>query len=133
MVQNDILNKVAWIIDDDPIARLLIKKMLERTGSFKVFEEFYDGLDFITRIKEAPKAEISQPDLILLDINMPEKDGWDVLDFVTNENIKFDNCLLFVLTSSINPKDKIKARSYKNVSGFLNKPLKQDDVNNFNI
>ena len=59
------------IVDDDKNGTHLIKVLLERTGFYLVFEE-----------NDATKAHQTardfQPDVILLDIEMPEKDGGDV-------------------------------------------------------
>jgi CheY-like chemotaxis protein len=133
MSLNSASKKSAWIVDDDPIARLLIKRALERTEEFNQFEEFSDGQDFISKLKQFNQADFQEPDLILLDINMPEKDGWDVLNYMTSEDIRFEKSLLAVLTSSINPRDRKKAFTYKYVKSYLNKPLNQEDVKGLNL
>jgi len=125
--------KSVWVVDDDPVARLLINKTLERTGLFEASREFEDGSDLIKALKELTENSIEEPDLILLDINMPEKDGWDVLTFIKDENIPFIRCQLVLLTSSINPKDKARAFSYDSVDEYLNKPLAKEDLQSLNL
>ncbi|MGB6034809.1 MAG: response regulator, partial [Cryomorphaceae bacterium] len=127
------IGKSVWIVDDDPIARLLIKKTIDRAPFFNFSKEFTDGSEFIEELACKVGSEFKEPDLILLDINMPEKDGWEVLDFIKAENITFRKSHLVLLTSSINPKDKIKAFSYDSVKGFLNKPLSKEDLESLNL
>ena len=65
------------LIDDEDEFRFLIKTDLENEG-FQVFEAA-DGLTGIER------AVIDQPDLILLDLNMPEPDGQQVYEMIKND------------------------------------------------
>lgn len=58
------------VVDDNPSSRELVKFALEPSY---VVEEAFDGRDAITRIREA------LPDLVLMDIQMPEMDGYEAL------------------------------------------------------
>ncbi|MFT5903418.1 MAG: CheY-like chemotaxis protein [Flammeovirgaceae bacterium] len=127
-----ILNSV-WIVDDDPISRLLIKKTLERTELFSSYREFTDGFKLIRELSEKGTLSFDEPDLILLDINMPQKDGWEVLDFIEDKNISFHKSRVVLLSSSINPKDKTRAFSYDSIKGYLQKPLAKDDIESLNL
>jgi CheY-like chemotaxis protein len=69
------------------------------------------------------------PDIIFLDLNMPETDGFAFLaDFkALPESIKLKSKIV-VLTSSNSAKDREDAFSHKNVIQFITKPLKQTDI-----
>lgn len=62
----------------------------------------------------------SNIDYVLLDINMPMLDGWRFLEHMEEKNIDLP---VYMLTSSINPKDIEHALSYKSVQAFWKKPL----------
>lgn len=105
------------IIDDDPINNLICEKILQIKGissnSFS-FTSASKALDFLAQIKgETPAA-------ILLDLNLPEVDGWQFLEKFKSLNIKTP---IFILTSSIDPRDKNRSETYKDVKGFFTKPL----------
>lgn len=61
------------IIDDTPDARRLVRRILQSQGDFTIFEaaDGREGLDLVNR---------EHPDLIILDLMMPEMDGFSVLD-----------------------------------------------------
>jgi len=63
----------AMIVDDEPLARTRIKRMLENIGSIEIVGECSNGREATQQI---PKI---QPDLVLLDVQMPEMDGFEVL------------------------------------------------------
>ena len=62
------------IVDDEPFMRNLLIKILEPTGS--EFVEAGDGIDALAKYKE------HKPDLVLLDINMPNFDGIESLRLI---------------------------------------------------
>jgi CheY-like chemotaxis protein len=69
------------------------------------------------------------PDVIFLDLNMPDVDGFSFLDNFAElpENIRSKSKIV-VLTSSNNKKDKELAFLNQNVIQFITKPLKQADI-----
>ncbi|MFB6457342.1 response regulator [Chitinophaga sp. Hz27] len=124
----DLINMI-FIVDDDPIHQQIAKIMIERQGisnNIRVFSDAQEVLDYFRENTNNPDA---LPDLILLDLNMPVMDGWEFLD----EYAGFQTALpksvkIFVLTSSIDEKDKERVRSYKFVSGYLTKPLSKEII-----
>ena len=68
--------------------------------------------------------EVMLPEMILLDINMPQMDGWQFLEGLLAIRPNFNNeTIIYVVTSSIAHSDREKANSIEEVSGFLSKPL----------
>jgi two-component system LytT family response regulator len=63
----------AVIVDDEPLARRRIRSLLAEAGDVEVVAECANGREAIQAIEESP------PDLLFLDIQMPEVDGFDVL------------------------------------------------------
>ena len=70
------------IVDDEPLARRNLRVLLEKDPQIEIVEECRNG-------REAVKAiNTLSPDLIFLDIQMPEMDGFDVLEHVGPEHIQ---------------------------------------------
>jgi CheY-like chemotaxis protein len=109
------------IIDDDKIYQLIISKVVDRTSEFESICYYDDAIEAIEDFK-SPEAIL--PNIILLDINMPQMDGWQFLDnlILLRPNL-INETSIYVVTSSIALSDREKALSYKEVSGFLSKPL----------
>ena len=63
----------AVIVDDEPLARLRVRELLAEAEDVEVSAECANGEEAIQAIEESP------PDLLFLDIQMPELDGFDVL------------------------------------------------------
>ncbi len=69
------------IIDDEPIARERIRDLLEGEKDIKVAGECRNGIEAAAAIVE------TKPDLIFLDIQMPGKNGFEVLTEIDGENL----------------------------------------------
>ena len=70
------------IVDDEPLARRNLRVLLERDPQIEILDECRNGREAVKAIKTL------SPDLIFLDIQMPEMDGFDVLKRVGPEHIQ---------------------------------------------
>lgn len=81
-----------------------------------------DGVEAINFLRKSGKyTKVCRPDLILLDLNLPKKNGLEVLkDIKQDEDLK--RIPVVVLTISANEEDLIKAYDL-HANAFVNKPL----------
>lgn len=113
------------LIDDDPannlLTKLSIKKVLPE-AEVTTFLLPQLALEYIaTAFATEPKKTI-----LLLDINMPLLDGWEVLDKLSEmADLVVPNFTIYMLSSSVDPVDKLKAQSNPLVSGYFEKPLQR--------
>lgn len=105
-------------IDDDPIFRFLITELLDKCGIQETLT-FEHGEEALTHFQTNKN---NLPDLLLLDLNMPIMDGWDLLDVLRNTTA-FKSIDIWVLSSSDYPEDLNKAKTYSEVSNVLIKPV----------
>ena len=104
------------LVDDDKLAALIARKMLERaSGKFEV-SVYLNAVNALKVLKNQREL----PDAILLDINMPQIDGWKFLDYLNKMNVFTD---VIMLTASLYEDDMQKAKEYPQVKGFFQKPL----------
>ena len=105
------------IVDDDPYLRGLLRLLL-RSDEYDVVGEAADGeaaLELCNRLR---------PAVVLLDINMPNKDGLEVLDELNA--IRFAGKV--VLISAEATLDKVKLAVQKGAAGFIVKPFNSGTV-----
>jgi CheY-like chemotaxis protein len=119
------------IIDDDEnnnmLCEMIIKCALGRETKVKTFSLASNGIDYIKN--ESIYPAITSPMILFLDINMPQLSGWEALEMLNalDENIK-KQFMVFMVSSSIDPKDKRRAMDHPLVHRFLEKPLTIDNV-----
>jgi len=117
------------IVEDDPIAALLTKKVLENDSAFGAYQHYLNGkaaLDGLTKFL-AVTGEI--PELILLDLNMPVMNGWQFLETISHD-AALSRIPVIILTSSIDPRDIARSQKYSSVLGYLSKPINIKEVHN---
>ncbi len=107
------------IIDDEPNNVDLLRRLLERTG-FSRIESTNDS-------REAVDLYLTfRPDLILLDLHMPHRDGLEVMDAL-NQIAEASYLPILMLTGDDTPEAKREALS-RGAKDFLNKPFHSDEV-----
>ncbi|MEA5426309.1 response regulator [Arcicella lustrica] len=118
---------IACIIDDDPIFVFGTKRLMQLANFCNGVLVFKNGKEAYDSLKTIIISGEKLPDLIFLDLNMPIWDGWQFLDeFI---QIPIENAVtIFIVTSSIDPEDIKRAKSYEIVSNYLVKPIKMDDL-----
>ncbi|WP_417886210.1 response regulator [Zunongwangia sp.] len=120
-------SNITCIIDDDPIFVFTAKKIMELADFSDSFLVFKNGKEAINHFTALLTTENTLPDVILLDINMPVMNGWEFLDeFTKIESLK--SVVIYVVSSSIDPEDKERAKSYEEVSNYVVKPITIDSL-----
>jgi len=92
--------KTIFLIEDDTLIIEVYKTALE-SADFKV-EVFTFGQDAVKRVEKIEMGEAKPPNLILLDIILPDIDGTKVLEKI-RQNVKTKEVPVFVFTNYINP------------------------------
>ena len=108
------------MIDDSPANVLLAKAALEKAGySVQTAPNGVEGLALLQR---------TSMDLILLDLSMPDMDGFEVLRRLRHEAVGPNNATqVIALTAHVLPGTRAKV-SERGFDGFLGKPLKPADL-----
>ncbi len=104
------------IADDEPIIRMDLKRMLEDCN-YEVVAEVGDGQ------KAVDAARNYKPDVVILDIRMPEMDGIDAAKIITSEKIA--PVLLITAYSQL---DLVERAKEAGISSYLVKPFKESDL-----
>ena len=114
----DGLTQSVLIVDDEPMARTLLRLMLVRAG-FNV-SEAEDGFDALE------KVQISQPDIILLDVMMPGMDGFSVCEELRQR--KETATLPIIMLSAKTDLDSINKGLRVGATKYLTKPISPEDL-----
>lgn len=114
-IPNLLNEKMIYLVDDDIVQNMITAKCLEQVNVLQETKTFFNGRDALLDFLEG-----NNPDIIFLDLNMPIMDGWSFLDNFDHLSL---NTKVFLLTSSLDEKDKLKSAKYKCVQDYLVKPL----------
>jgi CheY-like chemotaxis protein len=118
---------LACLIDDDPVHVFLSKKYLKKTGMIENLMVFQNGKVAFDNLTAIVQEGGELPKVILLDLNMPIWDGWQFLDEFIKIPTK-EEITIFILSSSISQRDIDKAREYNQVSNYIVKPIKVENL-----
>ena len=111
------------VVDDEPDLTILVKKYLTEAG-FDV-EIAYNGVEAMEKVKANP------PDAIVLDVMMPEKDGYETCAELKSDE-KYANIPVLLLTAVA---DHVSSTRYSHFDGmsmeaddYLPKPASAEDI-----
>lgn len=117
------------IIDDDEIYQFTAIQTLKKIDIEKNVTSFYDGEEAINFFLDNINTESNLPDVILLDINMPVMDGFQFMDAYVKLKSKIKkNITIYMVSSSVDPADMKKVEDYKDIIGYIVKPMKRGDL-----
>lgn len=113
------------LADDSDDDRLMTREALKESFVLNDLREVEDGealMDYLHRRNEYVSVESSpRPGLILLDINMPRKDGYEALQEIRSDPI-LRRIPVVILTTSDSERDIVRAYEL-GVSSFISKPV----------
>jgi len=107
------------IIDDERIHNFISMRLFRQVDPAIEIHDFTDPLDALSLLSEL------NPDIIFLDLNMPNISGWEFLDLMAEKNISHK---VIILTSSVSSLDHDKAKTYRNVLHCTEKPMKKEKL-----
>ena len=108
-------------IDDDEQLVGQYKDTLQKKSLAGQLLHFKNGAEGIKFLKETKRDSL--PDYILLDLYMPEMDGFEFLEKFEKLQSIHDQIEIYVCTSSKNKEDRDEVMNYPFVNAFLEKPL----------
>ncbi len=116
------------IVDDDSILVYGMKLMMNEVDFCEEVLEYSNGLDAIEGLASIVNDGEPLPSIIFLDLNMPIMDGWEFLDeFIKTPNYNLDHVSIYIISSSVDPRDREKANEYEIVKGYILKPVTTND------
>ncbi|MET0760192.1 MAG: response regulator [Flavobacterium sp.] len=121
--------KKVMVIDDSHFDRLIAEKVIQLSkfaDDVITIDSALEGIDYLNSNANNPE-EI--PEIIFLDIRMPIVDGFGFLKkFENSPQLIHEKCKIFMLSSSLDPKDIKRANKCKYVHGFISKPLSKEKL-----
>lgn len=109
--------KTVLIVDDASFMRMSLKRILESNG-FEVIGEAGNGLEAIS------KYGILKPDIVTMDINMPDMDGVEALIEIKKQ---YSDATI-VMMSALGQESWIRKAIINGAKGFIVKPFKEEYV-----
>ena len=114
------------LIDDNPDDNFFHEREINKIKFAPAIVTEESAMDALAYLK-SKKENGTCPDLIFLDINMPGMNGWDFLEQYNKLDKELQNgVVIIMLTTSENPDDKAKAKSWSFVSDYITKPLTEE-------
>lgn len=115
--------KKILVVDDEPDFVAIVRKYLEKEG-FEV-DVAYDGLEGLTKVRQSP------PDAIVLDVMMPEKDGYAVCQELKQSD-QYKNIPIVLLTAVSSHVSSTRYSHYDGMSteadDYLPKPASAEEI-----
>ena len=119
------MNRKIIIVDDDPTSNYISEFIL---SSVHLNADIISFINPIEALEKLPEMNTTPDSIILLDLNMPEMNGYEFVDSL--EELGLD-CQVVILTCSKNLMDREYSKKYEKIKGFLSKPLTQDNIDVF--
>ena len=113
--------KIIMVVDDEYDMVDLIQLVLQTEG--------YDVVTATSGKTALEKLKTEKPDLILLDVSMPDLDGWQVIKKI-KENSSLKSIPIIMVTAKAQSTDKIMGLHILNADDYITKPFGRQELLN---
>lgn len=117
------------VIDDDHIFIYGIKRLMKEVNFGDDILVYDNGKDALSGLRLNSEAGKKLPSIIFLDLNMPIMNGWDFLDdFCKISESELNNTVVYIISSSVDPRDLVRIKNYSIVKNYILKPVTANDL-----
>tara|TARA_R110000796_G_scaffold183498_2_gene299962 strand:- start:29504 stop:29890 length:387 start_codon:yes stop_codon:yes gene_type:complete len=117
-----------WIIDDDLVSRFATQYGVQQFASDFNIAVFESALEVLLLIKDKSFHKQDLPDILLLDLVMPEMSGWEFLKELKKSGKVKNSMRIYILSAFTNYKDRTIAKEHPLVHGYFDKPLSRVSI-----
>lgn len=124
-----------YIVDDSEHDQFLAQHVLEKTGRVECIRTMSRAAQMLELIANPAVSHDADPEsfppsVILLDIHMPDVDGFEFVERYTELQSTIDAVLppIVMVTGSVDQRDRKRAEATRAVAEFVEKPVREDDV-----
>ena len=115
------------LVDDNQNDNFFHEREIKKNNPANIVIIKTSGMKALAYLKSKNDNNDPHPDLIFLDINMPDMNGWEFLhEYNTLDKELQSRAVIIMLTTSQNADDKVKAMKWSFVSDYITKPLTKD-------
>ncbi len=107
------MNKNVLVVDDEPSVQYSIKRILEEAGMSVTSAG--SGKECLEKLREGYKG------LILMDIMMPDMDGWDTIQTIVDEQLDVGNIICMLTGKEVPDKNMDKLKEH--ILDYITKPF----------
>lgn len=122
-------NTCVLMIEDNPADVQLLRFALDEVGLPCRLTAIHDGFEALQWARQfGEDARPHDPALVILDLNLPKHDGFEILEEITR-NPRLAGLPVLVLSSSASPRDVARVHAFPNTQ-YMTKPVVLDDYGN---
>jgi CheY-like chemotaxis protein len=122
------------LIDDEPIFHKIVQMTIKNSALSNQATYALDGEVVLDYLEEKGSDSQSLPDYIFIDLYMPSFDGWDFLNRFQDiyKSLK-KNITIYIVSSSIDPRDIARCKLYPFATTFISKPVMKEVFDTINF
>lgn len=120
--------RIIWIIDDDMVSQFAIKYKIEQSYQNYQVISFYTVEEALTSIKECVETQIGLPNKLLLDLVLPDMNGWHFLKEIEKIQGRIDGLEIYIVSAFSNSMDRKLVKEHPMIMNYFNKPLNKGSV-----
>ena len=118
-----------FVVDDDEMFQKIMRMTLLRYKSFDNIVHFRDTRSALQHLLENKLTPGKLPEALFVDLNLPVLNGWAFLDELGEIYHTLSKKInVYIVTTSVNRFDRLKAEGYDFVKEFISKPVYGDKL-----